>query len=345
MRFLIFLPLFLSGCGSVALQSFPSLSELQPRVVSILPSDQASEFQGKSIALEFDRPIDPVTVTPATFVVTEIKEKSLEETIQKAQAGDLVSLAGEIRVEEEGKKIQFVAENDFSPNQTVAVIATTRILSSERLPLNQTPGEGPTPFWSCFTTSGGGEASEAASIDGLVVASNVSRPERLVLNEILYDVEGTDTEGKLFIELLGDPESNLSGYSVFISRANDGAIQTVLTIPAGFTIGADSFFVIADAVTGESAVTNVVGADWVKNFDSPNAAGCIQLVDPDGNLVDALGYGTPVALRGENNLFCFETKPTADVETGISLSRTEGNDTDDNSADWMGNETPSPGGF
>ena len=108
-------------------------------------------------------------------------------------------------------------------------------------------------------------------------------------------------------------------------------------------MGEGGLYLIADAMTGSPGVSRVVGADFVDNFDPQNGPDCIQLIDHEGRLVDALGYGEPLVGTAENGLACYEGSPAADAASGESLSRSGGLDTDLNSADFTTCDVPTPG--
>ncbi|MBI4125139.1 MAG: lamin tail domain-containing protein [Deltaproteobacteria bacterium] len=334
---------FLAGCGPPDRIPFESsLLENQPQVISIQPADEAA-FGGEVVEVIFSRPIDPKTLTPKTFAVTAVPEgeMNLNDLWGDADDGDLETHPGKFEISDDQKTVRFSAEIPFPPFVRCGVLITPGVLSVDRLPLNQTPGEGPTPFFSSFYT-----LAEASTVIGAETsAPSIPRPGFLMLNEVLYDAQGSDTNGDLFIELYGEPERNLSGYQILFVRGSDGNIRDALTIPGGVRTNAGGFFVAADAVTGSPGVTNVTGADWVANFDPPNGPDCIQLLDPDGNLVDALGYGSPLVLRAENDLLCYETTPANDAPSGFSLTRLAGaEETDNNAVDWHFSDRVTPGG-
>lgn len=331
--------LFLLGCGEFQRLPYSSLSETQPQVLEVIPVDGAENYEANWVEVRLSKPVASETVGPESFFVTPLEGS--EETNWLAEAvleGKLNPSEGTYEILEEGTRLRFISEDSFFPDRQMGIIVTPFLLSKDRLPLNQTPGEGPVPFISRFSTPINLEAKVAEA--PLVT----SRPEYLVLNEIFYDADGRDAEGDLFIELKGDAEANLSGYSIIIINGENGDVTTALQVPNGYQTSEEGFFVLADSRTGLAGITNVIGADWVKNFDPPNGPDCIQLLDPEGNLVDVVGYGTPLVLRAENNRFCYETLPAPDAPGGTSLSRLpDAEDTNNNQADWVINYAPSPG--
>lgn len=196
---------------------------------------------------------------------------------------------------------------------------------------NPTPD--PAPGGTGGTTGGttGGEVLPAAS-------------QKVVLNEIYYDAVGSDTDGVLFIELYGDPTLKLEGYRVNFIDGADGSVDDSILLPAEAQLPEDGFYVIGDAKTGFPLETNVVGADFVDNFDPANGPDAVQLLDPQGGLIDAVGYGEGVMGPAQNGLADFEGALAPDVLNGHSLERASpGLDFDNNFNDFVDRELPTPG--
>lgn len=169
----------------------------------------------------------------------------------------------------------------------------------------------------------------------------------VVINEIFYDSADSDTDGNLFVELYGTPGLAIGGYKINFINGSDGKIDDSMTLPTGAKIREDGFILIADAKNGSPTDSNIPNPDLIDNFDPQNGPDAVQLVDSKGQLADAVGYGdgggiVPVA---QNGLSSFEGTPALDVASGHSLGRRQpGVDTDDNSADFVDRETPTPGG-
>lgn len=325
-RFLFLL--FLSGCGVIPEGSLQDLTTFQPQVLSVTPPHQSRQEAVTEVVVQFSQPINPSSVTPDSLKIGDAAEKKW--------------VPGRYRFEDENKKVIFIPEEAL-PKGECLLRVTTKVVSEEFFPFNQTPGEGPSDFVSRFFV-GEGESDFSGNSDGVPSEGTHQRPAVLMLNELFYDAVGKDTEGDLFIELKGTPEAEIGGHQILFLRGDDGEILSSLVIPDGMRIPSDGLFVIADSVTGASGQTHVLNADWVKNFDPPNGPDCLQLLDEKGVLLDALGYGTPLALLGENNLACYETLPSPDVDSGSSLSRLpDREDSDNNLDDWEILEEPTPG--
>jgi hypothetical protein len=158
----------------------------------------------------------------------------------------------------------------------------------------------------------------------------------LLISEVLYDADGTD-QGRAFLELTGPPDMNLAGYSIEGVNGAGGAITNAFSLD-GVIIPADGFLVLADL--DASGATTVPHADFgFAELDFQNGPDSIRL--RFGTLVvDALGYGS----FGGSLIFAGEGSPASDAPAGWSLARiATGLDTNRNSADFFGDDTPTPG--
>ena len=174
----------------------------------------------------------------------------------------------------------------------------------------------------------------------------------VMLNEVLYDTQGTDDPNQLFTELWGDPGTNIGGWTLVGINGNGGTEYITITIPDGTTIPPDGYFVIGNT----SSVPNVdyvcgggtgSGVDW-QNAGSTSSADCdgIDLRDSDGNTVDHLCYGECAAghqCTGEGGHNAPDYNPPSSGPNKSLARMPDHHDTDDNAADWMVNETLTPG--
>ncbi len=166
---------------------------------------------------------------------------------------------------------------------------------------------------------------------------------KVVINELFYDAVGTDTNGVLFIELYGPAGQDISGYQLLFINGDDGKIYDTLSLPTSAHLGADGFYVIADAKSSAAIESFVVQADLIKNFDPQNGPDALQLFDLQGKIMDVLGYGTGLPPQAENGLATFEGTAAPDVINGHTLGRkVAGQDTDDNQADFIDQAVPTP---
>lgn len=189
-------------------------------------------------------------------------------------------------------------------------------------------------------------ANETATPPGESQAQPVELidPQKLVFNEILYDVPGSDTDGILFVELYAAAAGSLSGYSIRFVNGNDGKITDLIDLPEEAEIADESFYVIADGRTGALETTQVEVFDLIDNFDPQNGPDGMQLLDREGQLMDSVIYGEGAVSSSDDGLALGEGSFAEDPSGGFSLSRfPAGFDTDDNATDFIVNSVPSPG--
>jgi len=151
-----------------------------------------------------------------------------------------------------------------------------------------------------------------------------------VINEVLYDGPGSDADD-VFTELFGTPGLALDGWSLTGTNGADGSVYRAVNLDGG-VIPADGIFLIATLGTALGGVDLSANVDWQNGPDS------IQLMDSGGRIADALQYGDAGGFNAGEGL------PTTDVGAGMSLSRDLfGTDTDDNLADFLVLQAPTPG--
>jgi len=155
-----------------------------------------------------------------------------------------------------------------------------------------------------------------------------------LLSEVFYDALGAD-DGWVFVEIAGEPGTDLSGWEVAGRNGANGA--TVAGVELEGLIGADGLFVLADRTVDGATFT--AGADQVANFDLQNGPDSVLLLDGD-RVMDALGYG----VFGSGQFSFAEGTPAPDAPAGSSLSRLFANlDTGDNASDFEILFAPTPG--
>ena len=154
-----------------------------------------------------------------------------------------------------------------------------------------------------------------------------------VISEVLYDAAGSDN-GTVFVELFGAPGTLLDGLRLEGVNGTDGS--TYLSVPLSGVIPADGIFVIGDD-SGDG--TSLVGpADLVADVDFQNGPDSVVLRG-SGGVLDALGYGD-FSLAS----FAGEGHAAPDAAAGQSLARFNPLlDSDDNLADFLVLDVPTPG--
>jgi hypothetical protein len=176
-----------------------------------------------------------------------------------------------------------------------------------------------------------------------------------VINEAFIDPAGSD-DGFAFVELAGPGGMLVGGATVQDIEgkgASAGSSNTtdVATIPAGTRFPVDGLLIIADETgsTGTTAVPNVTAADVIAfDMDAENSGGdALQLVAGDGTLLDVLGddpLGADLAVATNAFGAMWEGSTAIFVGNGTALARDAvSTDSGDNSADFIGETTPTPG--
>ena len=333
------------GCGAAGLDPFESLVDLQPRVVSVEPADGAEAAGNSCVTVEFNRPVDIDSVGRTSFAIVKADGAPLDDIEDDLEDGHVDVMEGIYEFAGDRRAAIFRSAGPYEPGGEYIVVATSLIRSEEGLPLNQSAGESPEPFISAFWVAGGVSGAQGGSSSPTSdeeVKERV-RPTNLVINEILYDAVGSDSNGDVFVELYGEPGGDITGYELVFVNGPDGVIKDTVEMPEDALIGDDGIYLIADAVTGSPGVSHVEGADYIKNFDPQNGPDCVQLVDHEGRLLDAVGYGEPIVELAENGLPCSEGTSADDGASGVSLSRILGVDVDMNGGDFIPMDPPTPG--
>jgi len=361
-QFLILVLIFISACGPQALIALPSLSAQQPQVASVSPAYNEVADADAVITVTFSKAVDGKSINRDSFLVIEnFSDKPAPLLEEDIADGKLMGMEGEYLVAGDNLTATFQSGSGFIAGKTYGVILTTKIVSLDRFALNQTPGSTQSPFISKFiikdniiinqedntNTSQYTLSSEGAVQVGAgdtVQSESVAKPLNLIINEVYYDAPDSDTNGDLFVELRGTSGGVIDGYKVVFVNGDDGKVTESVTLPSDAKNSESGLYVIAGAKTGNPDATNVAIADFIANFDPQNGPDAVQLLDDKGVLTDAVCYGDVKTAEAENGLAMCEGSFAPDVPSGQSLSRLpDADDTNDNAADFMANETPSPG--
>lgn len=172
---------------------------------------------------------------------------------------------------------------------------------------------------------------------GVATAANA----QVMMNEFLYDTQGTDDLTIMYVEIYGPAGTNLSGYSLVGINGNGGS--EYLTVPLTGTIPADGYYVV-----GGSAVANVdqvVSADF-QNAGSSTGEDCDGIDLRNGStIVDHLCYGTCGAghvCTGEGGSNAPDPFPSGGVNYALARIP-DHSDTDNNGTDWAQTDQLTPG--
>lgn len=341
--------LCLTGCGGIPSGNFQSALQSQPYVVDLAPNPYQFYDRLTRIEVTFSKPIDADSITDrSVFVVKGALDpeqyadpENVEDDLEGGQLQIVEGTAAQ--GEADPQKISWAPSQPLTGGEYSLVI-TPDLKGEDRIPFNQQPGENPTNFIAVYRMEGDDGVSPSDSVDNPSSPSILPkiRPAFLVINEALYDAIGSDTDGNEFIELYGEPNTDLSVYQVVLVNGADGAILETINIPDGAQIAPDGIFLIADTRTS-ATTSNIVGADLLDNFDPQNGPDALQVLDDQGRLMDALAYGNGNVPAAHNGLAAGEGNPAVDVAAGHSLSRIQGQDTHDNAADFVDLSVPTPG--
>jgi len=336
-----------SGCGSYLPEGFESLTAMQPAVESVSPEDGSVVSPDARVEVAFSRSIERSTVDAETLAVVRLEDEAgRDDLIEDVIDGDEGGIVGHYSFADGDRRVSFVPGAALEAGAQYLVVASTRILGANLLPLNQDPGSEPRPFVSDFTViaeGGGVSGGVSGGAGGPDEPLERIRPSFIMINEILYDAAGSDSNGDVFVELYGEAGGDITGYELVFVNGEDGVVKDTIEMPEETRVPDDGIYVIADAITGSPGATNVAGADYVKNFDPQNGPDCVQLLGGEGELIDALGYGEPIVAIAGNGMACTEGSAAPDVASGMSLSREFGLDLNDNAMDFFAKEEPTPG--
>jgi hypothetical protein len=155
---------------------------------------------------------------------------------------------------------------------------------------------------------------------------------QIVINEVLYDPEGSDT-GCEFVEIAncGREGVSLTGW---VLETGNGASPDDWTVE---WVGGDLDYLQPGAIllVGESDV--VPAPDYVTALDLQNGPDGLRVTDGHA-VVDLVGWGEPLFQE------YYEGSPAGDAASGSSLARVpDCFDHDDNSLDFVACSTPTPG--
>lgn len=170
----------------------------------------------------------------------------------------------------------------------------------------------------------------------ILLATASTARASLLISEVFYDAVGSD-DGRVFVELYGAAGTVLDGYAVRGVNGSGGAFTPVLALSG--VVPESGFFVVADRV-GTTEVTEVANAGLLLNFDFQNGPDSVELLDPAGVVLDAVGYGEFAV----GDVFAGEGNAASGASSGSSIARRFANvDTNDNAADFLVLASPTPG--
>ncbi|GEM_PF-2015146 len=174
--------------------------------------------------------------------------------------------------------------------------------------------------------------SLAIFLNGLLPGFAFADTQSLVINEVQTGGIGTGNAGQEFIELKNTSaeSTNVSGWKVVYSSSTDASKYTIVelqgeVIAGGFVLLVSNSYLVPGGVTPDLL--------FAYNSGMSGVGGHIKLVDNLNQERDRLGWGSAQFA---------ETLPALAPDPGKSLQR-EGEDSDDNSKDFLV-DSPTPSG-
>ena len=156
------------------------------------------------------------------------------------------------------------------------------------------------------------------------------------VNELMTGSTGAASNE--FVELFnaGSSAADVGGFKVAYRSSAGTSDITLVTIPAGTSIPAGGFYLLAG-----SGYLGSHAADQSFSTSLASTGGGIAVRDSGGAILDSVGYGDTTNAFVEAHA---TTAPPTTTAPGSSSGRIpDGHDTNDNAADFSVSSTPSPG--
>ena len=156
------------------------------------------------------------------------------------------------------------------------------------------------------------------------------------VNEFMTGVTGAATDEFVEIVNSGSSAADLSGWKL-VYRSATGSTDTVLaTIPEGTTLAAGAFYLF-----GGSGYVGPPTADQSFSAGLASTAGGLGIRNPNGDLVDSVGWGSTAA-NGLVEGTPAPAPPTTAAPGSSDVRKPDGHDTNDNSVDFTVATPPTP---
>ncbi|HVH42896.1 MAG TPA: lamin tail domain-containing protein [Labilithrix sp.] len=178
-----------------------------------------------------------------------------------------------------------------------------------------------------------GEGGSIRQQDGATTSEGGGGGSGCTGKVFVNELQSEGASGAEFVELFNpnDCAVALDGWKLDYRSKDNGGNTPLYTFAAKDSIPAGGFFVLGSAgFTGSKDATFTMGG-------LGNSGGQVGLIDAQDKLIDAVGYMTGTA--GPYT----EGKPAPNPSSGSIGRKTDGLDTDDNSADFAVTDSPSPG--
>jgi hypothetical protein len=192
----------------------------------------------------------------------------------------------------------------------------------------------------CHLAGVPGEATLTYDAGGVAtlkcVPSSGGSSAQIRVNEFMTGSTGAASNE--FVELFnaGSSAADVGGFKVAYRSSAGTSDTTLATIPAGTSIPAGSFYLLAG-----SGYLGSHAPDQSFSASLASTGGGVAVRDTTGTILDSVGYGDSTNAFVETHA---ATAPPATAAPGSSSGRVpDGHDTNDNSADFSVSATPSPG--
>jgi hypothetical protein len=180
-------------------------------------------------------------------------------------------------------------------------------------------------------------AYDGAGIATLTCVTGGGGDAAMSVNELMTGVTGAATDEFVEIVNTGTAAADLSGWKL-VYRSADGTSDVVLaTVPDGTSLAAGGFYLF-----GGAGYVSGPAADQSYSTSIAATGGGVGIRDADGNLVDSVGWGTATNAFVEGTV---AAAPGTTEAPGTSIGRVpDGDDTNDNAADFVVDDSPTPKG-
>ena len=168
------------------------------------------------------------------------------------------------------------------------------------------------------------------------VPSSGGSSAQIRVNEFMTGSTGAASNE--FVELVnaGSSAADVGGFKVAYRSSAGTSDTTLATIPAGTSIPAGGFYLLAG-----SGYLGSHAADQSFSASLASTGGGLAVRDTTGTILDSVGYGDTTNAFVEAHP---ATAPPTTAAPGSSSGRVpDGHDTNDNAADFSVSTTPSPG--
>jgi|GEM_PF-1514592 len=175
-------------------------------------------------------------------------------------------------------------------------------------------------------------AGSGSANDAFFNSLSVCYPATLVINEVDYDQNGTDTQEFIELKNASSAPVNLDNYKIELVNGAGGAVYTTVDLP-NVNLAAGDYYVICNSGSSvPNCDLNFAGSsDQIQNGE-PDA---IRLIFNNTLTVDALSYeGSTTGATEGSGTGLNDDGATAAQPLGLSR-KPDGNDTNSNNADFV----------